>query len=130
MRPEYVCARSFIETHPADAARLVEQHPAAESAAFLEEVSVSAAAGVIERMNQAVGAECLESMRPERGGAVVALKLSSRKVLVTPLLPPYCFSVAGVQGFPLTISANKVRRTGIIPPSRAKSEMAWSRNFS
>ncbi len=73
MRPESVCARRFIDTHPEDAARLIEQQPAAEAATFLEHVSVRAAAGVIERMNQAVGADCLASMRPERSGAVVTL---------------------------------------------------------
>ena len=43
------------------------------------------------------------------GRAVGALKVSSRKVTPTPSVPPTSSSVAGVQGFPLTISANRAK---------------------
>lgn len=72
MRPEHVCARRFVGTHPDDAARLIEQHHARECAAFLEEIPARDAAGVLARMNQAVAADCLQSMRPDRGAAVIA----------------------------------------------------------
>ena len=45
------------------------------------------------------------------GGAAAALKVSSRKATPTPSVPPTSFSVAGVHGLPLTISANRASRT-------------------
>ena len=40
-------------------------------------------------------------------------KVSSRKVTPTPSVPPTSCNVAGVHGFPLTISANSASRTEI-----------------
>jgi hypothetical protein len=47
MRPEDVCARLFVETHPEDAARLIEQASLSAAAPFLEGLPPHAAAGVI-----------------------------------------------------------------------------------
>ena len=41
-----------------------------------------------------------------------ALKVSSRKVTPTPSVPPTSLSVAGVQGFPFTISAKRAQSHG------------------
>ena len=43
---------------------------------------------------------------------------------------PTWTSVAGVQGFPFTISAKRASRTEMILPSWARSATAWSRNCS
>ena len=51
------------------------------------------------------------------GGALEELKVSSRKATPTPSAPPTSFNVAGVQGLPLTISANRARRTEMTLPS-------------
>ena len=56
-----------------------------------------------------------------------ALKVSSRKVTPTPSVPPTAFKVAGVQGFPLTISANRASRTEMTRPSWDEPRTAWSR---
>jgi magnesium transporter len=73
MRPEEICARRFVSTHPEDAARLIEQHEAAESARFIEQLAAADAARVLERMNQAVAAHCVDAMQPEQGAAAIAL---------------------------------------------------------
>ena len=56
------------------------------------------------------------------GLAVRALKVSSRKFTPMPSVPPTSASVAGVHGFPLTISANNARRTETTLPSWARPE--------
>ncbi|MDH3458961.1 MAG: CBS domain-containing protein [Gemmatimonadota bacterium] len=71
MRAQTVCARGFAETHPEDAARLIEQYAASESAAFFEQLPADSAAGVIERMSPAMGADCLAAMSPARGAAAL-----------------------------------------------------------
>ncbi len=43
-------------------------------------------------------------------------------------MPPTSFKVAGVQGFPLTISANRASRTEMTLPSWASPATDWSRN--
>src|SRR5262249_20917291 len=58
------------------------------------------------------------------GGAVAALKVSSRKATPTPSAPPTCRSVAGVHGLPLTISANRASRTRTTYPSWASRATA------
>ncbi len=50
-----------------------------------------------------------------RGGR--GANVSSRKVTPTPSVPPTSFSVAGVHGLPLTISANRASRTEMTLPS-------------
>ena len=59
-----------------------------------------------------------------------AAKVSSRNVTPTPSVPPTSRKVAGVQGFPLTISANSASRTEMTLPSWASPATAWSRNAS
>ncbi len=49
------------------------------------------------------------------------LNVSSKNVTPTPSVPPTSRKAAGVQGFPLTISANKARRTEMTLPSSARS---------
>jgi hypothetical protein len=57
------------------------------------------------------------SLRECFGGAVEALKVSSRKVVPIPSTPPTSFSVAGVQGLPFSMSENKANRTDMTLPS-------------
>jgi magnesium transporter len=71
MRASEVCARGFVERHPADAARVIELHPISEAAAFLEELPIAVASRVVERMSPASGADCLVSVSTERGAAIV-----------------------------------------------------------
>ena len=57
-------------------------------------------------------------------GRSAALNVSSRKVTPTPSVPPTSFSVAGVHGLPLTISANRASRTEMTLPSWASPATA------
>jgi magnesium transporter len=88
MRAQHLCARGFAESHPEDAARLIELHPVAESAAFLEELPAAAAAGVVERMSPTAGADCLASMSPEPGAAIVQSLLPAIAVALLRRIPP------------------------------------------
>src|SRR5205807_922618 len=68
---------------------------------------------------------------PRRGGrAGAALNVSSRKVTPTPSVPPTALRVAGSHGLPLTISANRLRRTGMTLASRASPATARPRKSS
>jgi magnesium transporter len=73
MLPEEICARRFVETHPEDAARLIEQASLSTATPFLEGLPPRAAAGAIERMNPAVAAHCVATMRPHHAAAVIVL---------------------------------------------------------
>ena len=64
------------------------------------------------------------------GGPGRELNVSSRNVTPTPSVPPTSFSVAGVHGLPLTISANRASRTEMTLPSWARPATSASRNRS
>ncbi len=73
------------------------------------------------------------------GGAVEALRLSSRNVTPTPSVPPTFRKLAGVQGLPFIISAKRASRTEITLPSCARparldpgtfAARSWSRQRS
>ena len=54
------------------------------------------------------------------------MNVSSRNVTPTPAAPPTSRRVAGVHGFPFTISAKRASRTETTLPSCASSAIAWS----
>jgi magnesium transporter len=72
MLPEEICARRFVEDHPEEAARLIEQAPLATAAPYLDGLPTAAAAGVLERMNPAVAAHCIAIMSPHQTAAAMA----------------------------------------------------------
>jgi magnesium transporter len=72
MRALEHCAQGFAAARPDDAARLVEQYPTPEAAAFLASLPSEVAAGVVSRMAPAAGAVSLAAMATERGSAVLA----------------------------------------------------------
>ena len=61
---EKLISRALIEGHPEDAARLLEEQPAA-AAAVLESGSVESAAAVLGSMAPSQAIRCLQAMRPE-----------------------------------------------------------------
>lgn len=64
-------ARRFVESHPTDAAHVLERHGGAASAAVLKDYPVAEIAGVVEAMNDDVAAECLAGLEPSRGAQVL-----------------------------------------------------------
>jgi magnesium transporter len=67
-----LCARRFAETHPEDAARLLEQSPSADAASILSELPSKVGASVVNQMNLAAGAEILSLLSLEQAAAVAA----------------------------------------------------------
>lgn len=71
MKAVQLCAQHFAETHPDDAARLLEQSVSAESAEFLAELPPNVTAGIMNQMSLAAGAENLSLLENEHAAAVV-----------------------------------------------------------
>ncbi|MEJ2237166.1 MAG: CBS domain-containing protein [Gemmatimonadales bacterium] len=71
MKAVQLCARHFAETHPDDAARLVEQSVSAEAAEFLAELPPNITASILSQMSLTAGAESLSLLDQERAAAVV-----------------------------------------------------------
>jgi len=67
-----LCARRFAETHPEDAARLLEQSASADAVPFLSELPSKVGASVVSQMNLAAGAEILSLLSLEQAAAVTA----------------------------------------------------------
>lgn len=88
MRAQSVCARGFVEAHPEDAARLIEQYPAAEAVPFLETLPPASTAEVLERMSPAAGAEGLAHLNPASGAAVLAALRPRVAVALLRRVPP------------------------------------------
>lgn len=72
MSAEDVCAAQFAKAHPVAAARVLEQLPGEEVAAFLQGAPAESAAEVIGAMAPAAGAECLGALPRNLVGKVVA----------------------------------------------------------
>lgn len=72
MRALEHCARAFAESRPDDAARLIEQYPTPEAAAFLASLAPDLAAGTVSRMTSAAASACLSAMPHEAGAPIVA----------------------------------------------------------
>jgi Mg/Co/Ni transporter MgtE len=65
--------RRFTEDHPAEAARLLGDHPPAGGAALLARLDDAGAAGVLARMSPPAGAGCLAALDPSRATAILSL---------------------------------------------------------
>jgi len=65
-----LCARRFAAAHPQDAARLLEQSPAAEAAPFLSELPAVDSAQVLSQMSLAPAAETLSLMGLQQAAAL------------------------------------------------------------
>lgn len=79
---------SFLESHPADAARVLEGFESEDATALLEEVPEGFAAAVLEQMAPASGSECLRALPAEKAGSVLGqLDLDSAAGLLRRLDP-------------------------------------------
>ena len=72
MRSEELLATAFFQTHPDDAARVLELTPAQEAAALLETIEPDAAAAVVGRMATPSSASFLAAMNPEPAAAILS----------------------------------------------------------
>jgi magnesium transporter len=68
---EHLLSRGFLEDHPEDAARLLEEQPAADAVALLAAVSGQAAALVLRAMDPFRAIACLQAMSHETLGEVL-----------------------------------------------------------
>lgn len=83
MSLELRLAAAFLETHPMDAAPLLERLDPAETAAALGEVPASVAARVLRHLAPAAATECLHRLAPPVAAAMVAaLPLDDAALLV------------------------------------------------
>jgi magnesium transporter len=105
MPAEHDCAQRFAADHPDDAARLTEQFPPGEAAAFLDALPTPIAAGLIGAISPAAAAEFLEAMDRERGAAVVAALRPDIAVSLLRRIP----------------SAERPRLMGALPPPVSRS---------
>ena len=64
--------RRFIETHPVDAARVMERFSGRVASSVVGDLPTSKIAPVLEAMPDHVGAECVAGLDPGRGAAVLA----------------------------------------------------------
>ncbi len=71
MDSDLLISSRFIDTHPVDAARILERLQVEEASAFLREVSPPRAAAVVERMDSMTAARCVERMGEKQAAAVV-----------------------------------------------------------
>jgi magnesium transporter len=72
MKSERSLFNAFLESHPGDAARILERFPAGEIAGVLERTEPSVAAEVVERMDPVSAARFLEGAGRDLAAAVVA----------------------------------------------------------
>ena len=61
----------FLQEHPKDAARAMEQFEPAQLAPFLQEVPVHTAATVIKYLVPAIATECLKNMDIDRSSQII-----------------------------------------------------------
>jgi magnesium transporter len=62
---------TYIDSHPTEAARVLERQPSQDVAALLNGLRPVIVANVVERMVPTVGAECLTQMNPRAAAAAV-----------------------------------------------------------
>jgi len=78
METDWLLSQAFLESHPRDAALILERLPGEEAAAFLEKTPPQLVARVFQQMAQLVAAGCLERLAPARAAAVLtALPLNA-----------------------------------------------------
>lgn len=71
METHRLLANTFLESHPDDAARVLERLSVKEASMALSEISPGAAAAIVQRMAIEVGVECIVQMAPEAGALIV-----------------------------------------------------------
>jgi magnesium transporter len=71
MDSDLLIASGFVEAHPVEAAKILEQLPTEDTAAFLETLSPLTAAAVTDRMDSMTAAQCLDRMRVNRAAGIV-----------------------------------------------------------
>jgi magnesium transporter len=71
MEAQYKISQIFIQTHPQEATRLLENLPMEETVSFLADISVDTAAQVIELMGLSAAIQCLKLLAPEKSGDIL-----------------------------------------------------------
>jgi magnesium transporter len=88
MSTEILLAQNFAETHPADAARIIEGLLPEEASAYLDELPPRPAAELLQKMVSSNAAECISQLSPSRFAQVIAaLPLDSAAALLRRLEP-------------------------------------------
>lgn len=83
MDSDLLISSHFVDSHPVDAARILEQLPIEDTAAFLQEVPPRPAAAVMERMDSVTAAKCLDRMDVNRAAGIVGtLRLEIASILL------------------------------------------------
>jgi magnesium transporter len=72
MEAERQLTRAFLQAHPEDAARRLEQLGVGEMVALLEEMPVGDDGVLLERLTPSLAADCLARLSPERVGALLS----------------------------------------------------------
>lgn len=85
MRP---LTRDFVQTHPAEAAAILERASGAEAAGLVSSLTPALAAGLVARLLPAAAAECLRALPPRSATALVRhLPIDAAAALVGRLAP-------------------------------------------
>jgi magnesium transporter len=102
MRSEELLATSFFQTHPDDAARIVELTPPAEASALLESIAPDAAAAAVERMAPLASSSCLAAINPKHATAILAeLPIDTTVRLLRHMDPPVQETLLGLLPDPM-----------------------------
>jgi len=64
MKPDIQLGLTFLNTHPVEAARILERFPAGKVARFLAQAKPKAAARILEELSRGFSAACLEVLDP------------------------------------------------------------------
>jgi len=85
---QHLLAKAFLEAHPEDAVRIVEELSPTEAAGLLEDTSGAVAAAVLGRMDSFQALACLQAMSHEAiGGVLESLDLETLAALLRRLPP-------------------------------------------
>jgi magnesium transporter len=80
---QHLLAKAFLEAHPEDAVRIVEELSPSEAAGLLEETSGAVAAAVLSRMDSFQALACLQAMSHKAiGGVLESLDLETLAALL------------------------------------------------
>ncbi len=80
---ELALARDFITAHPADAARIVERHPAGEASELLAALPPAESAPLLDQLAPTTAAECLAAMpAAQAAGMLTELPIDSAATLL------------------------------------------------
>jgi magnesium transporter len=90
LKTDSLLCRTFLETHPSDAARILEQLAPEEATALLQQFPVqSAAAPVLQLMDTSVGIECLKKWPEERLPEILsAIDIHTAALMMRRMEPP------------------------------------------